>query len=69
LTKQLVARQELDDFDEVGMPRLLSLNVGLPRDVTWNGKTVRTGGFKATASNQPNLLGLSFSFELVRHSA
>jgi MOSC domain-containing protein YiiM len=30
------------DFDEVGMPRLLSVNVGLPRDVTWNGKTVRT---------------------------
>ncbi len=24
------------------MPRLLSVNVGLPRDVTWNGKTVRT---------------------------
>src|ERR1035438_4355573 len=30
------------DFDEVGMPRLLSVNVGLPRDVRWNGKTVRT---------------------------
>jgi ferredoxin-NADP reductase/MOSC domain-containing protein YiiM len=24
------------------MARLLSLNVGLPRDITWNGKTVRT---------------------------
>jgi ferredoxin-NADP reductase/MOSC domain-containing protein YiiM len=24
------------------MPQLLSVNVGLPRDVTWNGKTVRT---------------------------
>ena len=24
------------------MPKLLSVNVGLPRDVTWNGKTVRT---------------------------
>jgi MOSC domain-containing protein YiiM len=28
------------------MPRLLSLNVGLPRDVTWNGKTVRTAIWK-----------------------
>jgi ferredoxin-NADP reductase/MOSC domain-containing protein YiiM len=26
--------------------RLLSLNVGLPRDVAWNGKTVHTGVFK-----------------------
>jgi ferredoxin-NADP reductase/MOSC domain-containing protein YiiM len=34
------------DFDEVGMPRLLSVNVGLPRDVTWNGKTVRTSVWK-----------------------
>ena len=29
------------------MPRLLSVNVGLPRDVTWNGKTVRTGIWKS----------------------
>src|SRR5580693_6483579 len=29
------------------MPRLLSLNVGLPRDVTWNGKTVRTAVWKS----------------------
>jgi ferredoxin-NADP reductase/MOSC domain-containing protein YiiM len=28
------------------MARLLSVNVGLPRDVTWNGKTVRTGVWK-----------------------
>lgn len=33
-------------FDEVPMPRLLSLNVGLPRDVVWNGKTVRTAIWK-----------------------
>jgi hypothetical protein len=25
---------------------LLSVNVGLPRDVTWNGKTVRTSVWK-----------------------
>lgn len=29
------------------MPRLLSVNVGLPRDVSWNGKTVRTGIWKS----------------------
>src|SRR5271170_307199 len=28
------------------MPRLLSVNVGLPRDVTWNGKPVRTAIWK-----------------------
>jgi ferredoxin-NADP reductase/MOSC domain-containing protein YiiM/ferredoxin len=28
------------------MPRLLSVNVGLPRDITWNGRTVRTGIWK-----------------------
>ncbi|MGC1871434.1 MAG: MOSC and FAD-binding oxidoreductase domain-containing protein [Acidobacteriaceae bacterium] len=28
------------------MARLLSVNVGLPRDVTWNGKTVRTSVWK-----------------------
>src|SRR5580658_1415953 len=35
------------DFNEVRMPRLLSVNVGLPRDVTWNGKTVRTAIWKS----------------------
>jgi ferredoxin-NADP reductase/MOSC domain-containing protein YiiM len=29
------------------MPRLLSVNVGLPRDVTWSGKTVRTSVWKS----------------------
>ena len=29
------------------MPRLLSVNVGLPRDVTWEGKTVRTSVWKS----------------------
>jgi hypothetical protein len=29
------------------MPRLLSVSVGLPRDVTWNGKTVRTAIWKS----------------------
>jgi len=35
------------EFDEIQMPRLLSVNVGLPRDVTWNGKSVRTGIWKS----------------------
>ncbi len=29
------------------MPRLLSVNVGLPRDVAWNGETVRTAIWKS----------------------
>ena len=29
------------------MPKLLSVNVGLPRDVTWNGKMVRTSVWKS----------------------
>ena len=29
------------------MPRLLSVNVGLPRDIAWNGKTVRTAIWKS----------------------
>ena len=34
------------------MPRLLSVNVGLPRDVTWNGKTVRTSVWKFPATGR-----------------
>src|SRR6202140_4441419 len=44
--KQKDSNQTLDS-DEVRMPRLLSVNVGLPRDVTWNGKTVRTSVWKS----------------------
>ena len=29
-----------------GIPRLLSVNVGVPKDVPWHGKTVHTGIFK-----------------------
>ena len=35
------------------MPRLLSVNVGLPRDVTWNGKTVRTAIWKSPVAGRP----------------
>ncbi len=34
------------------MPRLLSVNVGLPRDVTWNGKTVRTAVWKRPVNDR-----------------
>jgi ferredoxin-NADP reductase/MOSC domain-containing protein YiiM len=34
------------------MPRLLSLNVGLPQDVTWNGKTVRTAIWKSPVADR-----------------
>ena len=44
--KQKDSTQTLD-LDEVRMPRLLSVNVGLPRDVPWNGKTVRTSVWKS----------------------
>jgi ferredoxin-NADP reductase/MOSC domain-containing protein YiiM len=34
------------------MPRLLSVNVGLPRDVTWNAKTVRTAIWKSAVEGR-----------------
>ena len=34
------------------MPRLLSVNVGLPRDVTWNDKTVRTAVWKSPVTGR-----------------
>jgi ferredoxin-NADP reductase/MOSC domain-containing protein YiiM len=40
------------EFDEVQMPRLLSVNVGLPRDVTWNGKTVHTAIWKSPVAGR-----------------
>lgn len=34
------------------MPRLLSVNVGLPRDVTWKGRTVRTAVWKSPVTGR-----------------
>ena len=34
------------------MPKLLSVNVGLPRDVKWNGKTVRTSVWKSPVTGR-----------------
>ena len=36
----------MEDREKRAMPRLLSVNVGLPRDVAWRGKTVRTAVWK-----------------------
>ena len=36
------------------MARLLSVNVGLPRDVMWNGKTVRTAVWKSPVDGTAN---------------
>ena len=34
------------------MGRLLSVNVGLPRDIAWHGKTVHTGVWKAPVAGR-----------------
>src|SRR5271154_570287 len=34
------------------MPKLISVNVGPPRDVTWNGKTVRTAVWKSPVTGR-----------------
>ena len=34
------------------MPRLLSVNVGLPRDIAWRGETVRTAIWKEPVQGQ-----------------
>jgi len=34
------------------MARLLSVKVGLPRDVTWNGKTVHTAIWKSPVAGR-----------------
>ena len=33
-------------------PQLLSVNVGLPRDIQWNGRTVRTGIWKSPVAGR-----------------
>jgi ferredoxin-NADP reductase/MOSC domain-containing protein YiiM len=37
----------MEDQEKRTMPRLLSVNVGLPRDIAWRGKTVHTAVWKA----------------------
>ena len=41
--------------------RLLSVNVGLPREVEWNGRTVRTSIFKAPVSGRVQLRKLNLA--------
>ncbi len=40
--------------------RVVSLNVGLPRDVEWRGRTVRTGIFKTPAEGRLRVTKLNF---------
>src|SRR5208283_257595 len=56
--KQKDSNQTLN-FDEIRMPKLLSVNVGLPRDVTWNGKTVRTSVWKSPVDGRRMALTLN----------
>ncbi len=44
------------------MPHLLSVNVGLPREVTWNGKTVRTAIWKFPVEGRRRLEVMSLSY-------
>jgi hypothetical protein len=39
-------------------PRLLSVNVGLPRDHSWRGRTVRTGVWKESVTGRQGWLRL-----------
>ncbi|MHC5730841.1 MAG: MOSC domain-containing protein, partial [Nostoc sp.] len=39
--------------------KLISVNVGLPREVTWKGKTVSTGIFKEPVSERVMLRSLN----------
>ena len=41
------------------MPRLLSVNVGLPRDIEWNGRTVHTGIWKEPVRGSCRVGGLN----------
>jgi len=50
------------------MARLLSVNVGVPHDITWNGKTVRTAIWKFPVENSNAELFGSLP-SLRRHSA
>ncbi len=43
----------MQDPDKRAMPRLLSVNVGLPRDVAWRGKTVHTAVWKTPVQGRP----------------
>jgi hypothetical protein len=57
------------DFDEVRMPRLLSVNVGTPRDVTWNGKTVRTSVWKSPVDGRRMARRLNIQGDALKRGA
>ena len=41
------------------MARLLSVNVGLPRDISWRGMTVRTGIWKTSVEGRRRVTSLT----------
>ena len=43
----------------LGTMKLLSVNVGLPREVEWNGKIIRTSIFKAPVSGRVRVAKLN----------
>jgi ferredoxin-NADP reductase/MOSC domain-containing protein YiiM/ferredoxin len=42
----------MEDREKRAVPRLLSVNVGLPRDIEWQGKTVHTAVWKAPVQDR-----------------
>src|SRR3974377_646594 len=42
----------MEDREKRAMPRLLSVNVGLPRDIEWQGKTVHTAVWKTSVQGR-----------------
>jgi hypothetical protein len=51
------------------MARLLSLNVGLPRDITWQGKRVHTAIWRAPVHGRPILRRLNIDGDAATSSA
>jgi ferredoxin len=49
----------MEDREKRTMPRLLSVNVGLPRDVAWRGKTVHTAIWKTPVQGRRMVRGLN----------
>src|ERR1700740_1720019 len=47
-----VREASMEDREKRAMPRLLSVNVGLPRDIEWQGKIVHTAVWKVPAEGR-----------------
>jgi ferredoxin-NADP reductase/MOSC domain-containing protein YiiM len=49
---RLLTKASMEDQEKRAMPRLLSVNVGLPRDIEWRGKTVHTAVWKTSVQGR-----------------